>query len=872
MDAGTGPVVRGAFIDRVRWRLLAAFGVLLLAAIALAGVGWWGMRSTQRALAGVEHDLLPNISHALELAQRTTQLALVAPKLSESATERELEAHRTSAQELLQQIRRRSVDLRPARELQRVIGPLHEQVGRQLETLITLTRDKQQLQQRLAVQRRQLERLGERLHGAARPVEQRSADHAAITALWSTLVLGLAAEDAASIGRLQADVEALQLAARRRGAWARLAGADTTLLAELAEGSDGLLAQRQRLLDLEARSSYLVVLARANADELGDEVSRYVAQLRGAAADRSELLARAVRSGETGVLVLALVAIVIAMLATRYVRRLVGEVETITAVMSRLAQGDTGQPTPATRRRDELGELARSFEVFRDQALARQRLVGELHTQREQLEAVLESLTDGLAVFDRQRRLLLWNRRFEELLAPLGSVPIAGTAADVLLAGLPAGARWQASPGAESTVAEVWEGNGHAELVLPDGGVYDLRSRTMPAGGSVTLVTDLSARRAIERELQQSQKLEVLGQLTGGVAHDFNNYLGTMLGNLALLEAELAGAPRPQQLWQRIQRAAASAAGLTRRLLAFARRQPLQAERVEIDGMLEEMHDLVEYSAGEAVEVELQLDAPGVCVHVDRGQLENAVLNLVLNGAAAMPQGGRLRLVTTRPDDGSIELAVADEGVGLPEALRDKVFEPFFTTKGEGKGSGLGLSIVYGFVKQSGGDITLDSRPGAGTTVRLRFPVAATLARALPAAQAEPQPGADGLAGLRMLVVEDDDAYRATLLDLLAEAGARTESRRSAEDALAWLDEHQHTLPQLVLSDICLGRGQDGLQFARTLRRRWPHLPVILMSGLAPEMLGQPTAWLRDFGFLQKPFGMQALADVSRIGPRHEHS
>ncbi|WP_284618911.1 hybrid sensor histidine kinase/response regulator [Aquabacterium humicola] len=865
---------RGAFIDRVRWRLLAAFFVLLFAAIALAGVGWWGMRSTQRALAGVEHDLLPNISHALELAQRTTQLALVAPKLSESATEAELEAHRASAQDLLQQIRRRSVDLQPARELQQVIGPLHEQVGRQLETLITLTRDKQRLQQALALQRRQLERLGERLHGAARPAGQRSDDHAAITALWSTLVLGLAAEDAASIGRLQADVEALLLAARRRGAWQRLPAADTTLLSALAAGADGLLAQRQRLLDLESRSGYLVVLARANADELGDEVSRYVARLRGAAAERSDALARAVRSGETGVLALALVAIVIAVLATRYVRRLVGEVETITALMSRLAQGDTGQPTPATRRRDELGELARSFEVFRDQALAQQRLVGELHTQREQLEAVLESLTDGLAVFDRQRRLLLWNRRFAELLAPLGAQPQAGIAADALLAGLPAGARWQASPGIETTLDAVWGGAGHAELLLPDGGAYDLRSRTMPAGGSVTLVTDLTARRAIERELQQSQKLEVLGQLTGGVAHDFNNYLGTMLGNLALLEAELAGAPRPQQLWQRIQRAAASAAGLTRRLLAFARRQPLQAERVEIDGMLEEMHDLVEYSAGEAVDVQLALGAPGVCVHVDRGQLENAVLNLVLNGAAAMPQGGRLRLVTSRPDEGCIELAVADEGVGLPEALREKVFEPFFTTKGEGKGSGLGLSIVYGFVKQSGGDITLDSRVGAGTTVRLRFPVAATVERALPGPRRPAQPvDAPGLAGLRLLVVEDDEAYRATLLDLLAEAGAVTDSRSSAEDALAWLDaQGEGALPQLVLSDICLGRGQDGLQLARTLRRRWPALPVILMSGMAPEMLGQPTTWLQDFGFLQKPFALQALADVSRIGPRHEHS
>jgi signal transduction histidine kinase/PAS domain-containing protein len=928
---------------RVRFRLLAAFTVLLLAAVVLAGVGWWGMRSTQRALAGVEHELLPTLSHALELSQRTTQLALVAPKLSESATEVELEAHRGTALQLLQQIQQRSVDLQPSAGLQRVIGPLHQELGRQLDTLVALTRAKQQLQQRLAAQRRELETLGAAWHGAGAaaralprpaptpPVHVAAAppDEAAqATALWSTLVLGLGAEDAATIGRLQADVEALMLAARARGTLARLPQPQGDALRQLADGGEGLLAQRQRLLDLERRGAYLVVLARANADELNSEVSLEVARLRGVAAERSNALERAVRSGETGVLVLALVAIGIAALAARYVRRLVGEIEAVTAHMVRLAEGDTTQQPaaalPPGDRPDELGALAHSFELLRDQALARQRLVAELHTQREQLEAVLESLTDGLAVFDRERRLLLWNRRFAELLAPMGAVPRVGVPLAELFAGLPPGARWQGapgraghdaalrgdgsagaltvagnaantcnavtghgddaaraiagSPGVSPADAAAWDGSGQVELQLPDGGVWDLRSRRMPAGGSVTLATDLTARRAIERELQQAQKLEVLGQLTGGVAHDFNNHLGTMLGNLVLLQSELAGAPRAEALWQRVQRAAASAAGLTRRLLAFARRQPLQAEQVELDGMLEEMRDLIEYSAGEAVEVTLALGAPGALLHLDRGQLENAVLNLVMNSAAAMPDGGRLQVGTGVDPDGRVRLSVADSGIGLPPALRDKVFEPFFTTKADGKGSGLGLSIVYGFVKQSGGDITLQSEPGAGTTVLMRLPPAqAPEARAAAAGAGDAPAGAAAasddaaLHGLRVLVVEDDEAFRATLLDLLQRAGAAAQGVRSAELALQAL-QAAPALPQLVLSDICLGRGQDGLGLARTLRQRWPALPVILMSGLAPEMLGQPTDWLREFGFLQKPFAMRTLADVSRVGPRHEHS
>ena len=906
----------------VRFRLLAAFTVLLLAAVMLAGVGWWGMRSTQRALAGVQHELLPTLLHALEVSQRTTQLALVARKLSESATEVELETHRGTALQLLQQIQQRSVDLQPSAGLQRVIGSLHQELGRQLDTLVALTSGKQQLQERLAAQRRELETLGAAWHGAggaARTQPPPAGDAALATALWSTLVLGLGAEDASTIGRLQADVEALMLAARHRGALGRLPEPQGGMLRQLADPIEGLLAQRQRLLDLERRGAYMVVLARANADELNDEVSREVARLRGVASDRSSALERVVRSGETGVLALALVAIMIAALAAHYVRRLVGEVEAVTAHMVRLAEGDTTQQPaaaalPPSDRPDELGALAHSFELLRDQALARQRLVAELHTQREQLEAVLESLTDGLAVFDRERRLLLWNRRFAELLAPMGAAPRVGVPLAELFAGLPAGARWHGAPGRDGAPrregtprldddgtaltwpvssadaewtsavsaadAAAWDGSGQVELQLPDGGVWDLRSRRMPAGGSVTLATDLTARRAIERELQQAQKLEVLGQLTGGVAHDFNNHLGTMLGNLVLLQSELAGAPRAEALWQRVHRAAASAAGLTRRLLAFARRQPLQAERVELDSMLEEMRDLIEYSAGEAVEVALALDAPGALLHVDRGQLENAVLNLVMNSAAAMPDGGHMQVSTGLDPDGRIRLAVADTGIGLPPALRDKVFEPFFTTKADGKGSGLGLSIVYGFVKQSGGDITLDSEPGAGTTVQMRLPPAGPAPAAPAGGSGTARPGArpsaadaehPELRGLRVLVVEDDEAFRATLLDLLQRAGAEAQGVRSAEVALEAL-QAAPALPQLVLSDICLGRGEDGLGLARTLRARWPNLPVILMSGLAPEMLGHPTDWLRDFGFLQKPFPLHALADVSRVGPRHEHS
>ncbi len=721
-------------LHRVRTRLLAAFSTLMLAAVALMAVGWYGMRSTQQALAGFEGALLPSIAHALELAERTAQLAAIAPKLSDARTAEALEGNIANVEELLDQIHRRSVDLRPTREMQSALDRLQPVVGRDVAALIALARQKRASYQRFQEQLADLDRIGLELqaHGAA-PGDPM------VAAVWSSLVLGSNADSAATLGRLEADVEALLLAADRRHAFAAYDPALARALSAAATGPENLLALRRGLLDLERRTGMLVVLTRATAEELADQVARYVAQLRGTAAARSERVGRAVRSGKTSLLFLALVCLAVAAGATRYVWRLVSQIEKITDVMSRLAQGDTAQPMPATNRRDELGALARTFEVFRD---------------------------------------------------------------------------------------------------------------------------NLIARRAVEAQLQQAQRLEVLGQLTGGVAHDFNNYLGTILGNLSLFESKSAVDPEARAQLQRVRRAATSAAALTRRLLAFARRQPLQAEQVAVDDLIEEMRDLVEYSAGPQVAVSLELGSASLQVYVDRGQLENALLNLALNSAAAMPAGGRLT-VSTHPveepgDEGrrAVAITVADSGTGIPDHLQEKVFEPFFTTKVAGKGSGLGLSIVYGFVKQSGGEIALTSKLGCGTRVVLTFPASLPVTRPEPVLGA-PIPFPAALAEFRVLVVEDDDAFRATVTDLLARARVQSVSVASVEEALAVLERGGPI--GALLSDICMGSGMDGLSLARAVRVRWPEVPVVLMSGLSPELLAGETGWSADLPFLQKPFTLEVL-------------
>lgn len=850
---------------RVRNRLMGAFGVLLAGAVALAALGWFVMQRTQAELRAYEDEVLPQIGSALELAERISRLAATAPQVAESPTPERLDVNSSIARGLIREIRQRSgaVDQRGA--LQQRLAPFIELGDSELLRLIEVTQQRQTVRDRLQSQMERLERVGRALHTRGTGAGGRAVGREA--QIWSSLVLGAGDDAPATLGRLEADVEALLIALRRDRSEAD--GAPLDDLVALAEGPEGILALRRRLLQMEVRSNALVTLTRSNADRLTELVGEHVQQLRSTTRDRSTLVRTALVSGQTGLLVLTILCIAVALAAALFVRQVVAQLERITAVMSRLADGDTAVPTPAVTRPDELGALARTFEVFRDALLARERLVDDLRRQGELLAAVHNSMNDGLVVFDRDGRMRLWNRALERLFSQHGRsdqhVFEQGESVATLLARLPDATAWMlpGDPARHPLGTEVppFADQPHVELHLPGQQVLDVRSRAMQGGGLVSLVTDLSERRAVETQLQHARQLDMLGRLTGGVAHDFHNHLGTIIGNLGMLAAQpgLDAAGEAQR--SRALRAAESAARLTRRLLAFARRQPLQAEWVAVDSMIEEMADLIEYSAGPRVVLDLALASGDARLHLDRGQLENALLNLAINSGAAMPAGGRLTIATAL-DAGRLRITVADTGSGIPEALLHRVLEPFFTTKrggsdaerGTGEGSGLGLSIVYGFVKQSGGAMQITSRVGEGTQVALAFPLAGP-AQALP----PPEPAGSGapssFAGLTLLLVDDDLAFRQTMVEMLQDLGAGVSAVDSAEAALALLAVAADP-PDLLLTDLRLGDGLDGRRLALQVQERWPGVRVALMSGMPHEDSIGEMRW----PFLAKPFTQQQLA------------
>jgi PAS domain S-box-containing protein len=373
-----------------------------------------------------------------------------------------------------------------------------------------------------------------------------------------------------------------------------------------------------------------------------------------------------------------------------------------------------------------------------------------------------------------------------------------------------------------------------------------------------------------EDQLRQAQKMEAIGQLTGGIAHDFNNMLQGIVGALDVIK-RLQATGRTDGIPRFVDMAMGSAqraAAMTHRLLAFSRQQPLAPQRVDVAALVLSMHDLVRRTAGESIGVAIDLQ-PGLwATRCDPNQLESALLNLAINARDAMPAGGELTVragndtmaaTPVGPNDtleagDYVRICVADTGAGMSAEVVARAFDPFFTTKAIGQGTGLGLSMVYGFARQSGGVAAIESRPGAGTTVWLLLPrfTGAVVAEPLPAAAAQLRESS----GTTVLVVEDDEVVRMLVVEALRELDYEAHSAGNAKGALALLDQLGRV--DLLLSDIGLPGGVNGKQLAREARLRQPGIKVLLMTGYAQEAVLTDLLH-EDMELIGKPFLIDVL-------------
>jgi PAS domain S-box-containing protein len=375
---------------------------------------------------------------------------------------------------------------------------------------------------------------------------------------------------------------------------------------------------------------------------------------------------------------------------------------------------------------------------------------------------------------------------------------------------------------------------------------------------------DITERRALEEQLQQSQKMEAIGQLTGGMAHDFNNLLAIILGNLDLLNEQKDMAFSTRRKIETSIKAGLRAADLTHRLLAFARRQALMPKPTNINELIRSMAPLLQRPLGPKIAMTFNL-APDIwAAEVDTSQLEMTLLNLTLNARDAMPEGGSLTITTgnaTVPADQAggvpageyVFISVADSGTGMSDEVKTRAFDPFFTTKGVGKGTGLGLSMVYGFVKQSGGHVQIESREGVGTNVVIHLAKSGGPVRGED--EGEPPELSAGRQGT-ILLVEDEADVRSLAETHLETFGYSVISAFDAPTALAAVDANAEI--DLLLTDIILPGQMDGIAIAAQVRAKRPDIKIVYISGYAPD----PELLLPNTELIRKPF---LKADLSRV-------
>jgi PAS domain S-box-containing protein len=500
----------------------------------------------------------------------------------------------------------------------------------------------------------------------------------------------------------------------------------------------------------------------------------------------------------------------------------------------------------------------------------------ELAESERRLRLILDAVPAQIAYLDRERVFRFANRHYSQLFE-LAPRDIVGKRLEQVIARrirMRIAEYLERAFAGETTAFELTytRRGGHHTLtkntLIPE---LDGEGRVH---GVYILTLDVTEERLADRALMAAQKMSAVGQLAGGLAHDFNNLLTVIIGNLVALsedhqhETWVSGSVQPAV------RAARQAADITRRLVAFARQEPLDPVPVDVTALVNETLPLLRRSLPGTIEVSLSLKGEPPFALVDPAQFESALVNLAFNARDAMPGGGQLKIevdaLRTQANEHYDELAppaeyvrigVCDTGTGFDPQAHERAFEPFFTTKKVGEGSGLGLSMVYGFIKQSSGYIRIDSEPGRGSTVRLLLPRASPAAAGAVEAVAHTTPATG--AGRLVLLVEDEEDVRRVVRRQLIDLDYAVLEADSGVRAQRLVDEIRDI--QVVVTDVMMPGPVDGRALARFVRRHRPELAVVLISGFVfPD--NDATDWLREFTLLRKPFDKDELARALRSG------
>ena len=500
-----------------------------------------------------------------------------------------------------------------------------------------------------------------------------------------------------------------------------------------------------------------------------------------------------------------------------------------------------------------------------------------LATSRDNLSDALESIDRGVILYDKDDRVVIFNTIFRDHFpGPPDAIRVGAKFGEIFRKAVDCGAiivpeGMEKEAFIAERVARHRRADGQVMTRrLGDGRILQVTEHAARNGGIIGIGADVTEKLRIEEQLRAVQKMEAIGQLTGGMAHDFNNYLGVIVGNLDMLKESKDGDPATSRYITAALEGALRGAELTQSLLAFSRRKQLDPRPTDLNARVDSIAKLLGRTLGEQIEITTSLAPDLWPVEVDAAQLDSCIVNIATNARDAMPGGGTLTIATrneildtdyARLNAGVIPgayalVAISDSGIGMSRETLDRAFEPFFTTKGPGHGTGLGLSMAYGFVKQSGGHIKIYSEPNRGTTVRIYLPRATTAG----IIEYAPPPAAPFVGGSEtVLVVEDNEQLRTTVAAQLASLGYRVLQAEDGQTALETLARRGRKV-DLLFSDVVMPGALDGYDLAKLARERWPGMKVLLTSGFPGEALARIGSDANAFRLLGKPYRKQDLA------------
>ncbi|WP_166418745.1 ATP-binding protein [Cochlodiniinecator piscidefendens] len=822
-----------------------ALALLSLATLLIGAVTWVSLERVDKRLQELHRQTLSEVALALNLSKRSTDLATSAPYLLNQRSNFLINQEGQNLISALSEVRSEW----PA-------GGFGTLVGSNVEVASAIQRIADGVGDLVAASSR-LETIQSELHQVASELSRLRRQAAAERSAsgtpendqirwWGLQSMTTAALNAVVVGnQIGVGEERRRFANQHR----ELNGQELTdeqqsflmQIVALTEGNDGLFEQRRHELSANLSAQNALFRIRFDAGHISELASVYAQEAERYLADERSRSSSMIQLVKAIVVGIALASLAVALVSAIYVSRYVTfNIARVSAAMVRLASGDRSSVLPRhAMKDDEIGDLLRSFRSFRANALRLDRSNRQLNQRNTLFQKVFVNISDGVAIADSSGRLTAVNRAFSKMLGQPRHDNGTLTLIDLL----------KSSPFEQAAQGLAHDHRGFCELQGDDGKFIEMRASRLPDDGRVWLCSDVTERRQLIERLQQIDRIETLGKMAGDTAHDFANVLSSINTHAHLMERE--GATQDRPALNAIIAAVEYGTSLTQRLLAFAKKQQLTPEVVDLNLLVAGLADLIEISLKPNVELNIRYSDNPIFISVDPGQLESTLFNLILNSNNAIADIGQINVLLDCEGTKEAIIRVSDTGSGMSPEVLKRAVEPFYTTRHSEGGTGLGLSIVYGFIKQTGGDVQISSKPGQGTTITLTLPVVADVSEVLPCYENH-----------KVLLVEDDERARKHAFVLLETCGFIVDQAVNVQEAKRLISLNSY---DLLLTDIDLGPGPDGWELVRYFLELFPSRNVVVVSGRAQTVDHLTTENQQQVMCLPKPLSLETLSQTLQI-------